>query len=171
MTKQGKTVLIIAIVGACCVAGVTLILILSAIAIPGVQAQKLKGNEVAALNALRDINIEEQLYNSTYPQHGFACSLSALGGSRQSGPATPEAAQLIEPDLASGHKYGYTFTISNCLKVTIKGQDMVISYKLTAVPDMGDKSGERGYCANENMDIRFDPKGGTNCEELLPFVP
>jgi len=63
-----------------------------------------------------------------------------------------------------------TFTISNCLKVTIKSLDQVLSYKLTAVPDVLGKTGKRGYCTNENMEMKFDPEGGTNCTEPLPMI-
>lgn len=124
------------------------------------QATIRKANETSATNT---INTEEQNYNDTYPAHGFACSLSALGGSPQSGPETAEAAQLISADVAAGHKAGYTFAISNC----VKQKDQVVSYKLTAVPAVVGHTGNRGYCTDENGEIRFDPKGGTNCTELL----
>jgi len=167
MTKQTKVILIVSAVVVGGLFFVMILLILAAVAIPAMQTTVRKGNEASAMNALKFINTEEQVYNMTYPEKGFACSLTSLGGSSQSGPATPDAAQLIPSDLASGHKSGYTFAVSNCVKVTIKGQDHVISYKLTAVPDMVGKTGERGYCTTEENQIRFDPKGGTNCTELL----
>ena len=37
----------------------------------------------------------------------------------------------------------------------------------SAVPISVGHSGTRGYCADENGEVRFDPKGGTNCTELL----
>jgi type IV pilus assembly protein PilA len=163
MTKQGKVVLVIAIVGACCIAGVTLLLILAALAIPAMQATIRKANETSATNVLKLINTQEQAYAMTYPQNGFACSLTALAGSTQSGPATPEAAQLIPPELTTGHKAGYTFYFSDCMKE----KDHTISYKLTAIPDVVGHTGARGFCTDQDGAIYFDPKGGTNCTEVL----
>ena len=57
--------------------------------------------------------------------------------------------------------------ISNCTKTTINNQDQYNSYQINAVPNAVGKTGNRGYCTDENGTIRYDPKGGTNCTELL----
>jgi type IV pilus assembly protein PilA len=145
----------------------SVILILLTLAIPAMQSVIRRGNETSAITSLRMLNEMEGQYNSTYPQHGFACSLTALGGKIGSGPPTAESAQLIPDDLASGHKAGYTFTISNCAKTTINNVDQYNSYQITAVPNSVGHSGNRGFCTDENGEIRYDPKGGTNCTELL----
>ncbi|MGC9198357.1 MAG: type IV pilin protein [Acidobacteriaceae bacterium] len=145
----------------------SVILILLTLAIPAMQSVIRRGNETSAIASLRMLNEMEGQYNSTYPDHGFACSLTALGGKIGSGPPSAEAAQLIPDDLASGHKAGYTFTVSNCAKTTINNVDQYNSYQITAVPNSVGHSGNRGFCTDENGEIRFDPKGGTNCTELL----
>lgn len=145
----------------------SVILILMVMAIPAMQSVIRRGNETSAIASLRMLNEMEGQYASTYPQHGFACSLSALGGKIGSGAPSPEAAQLIPDDLASGHKAGYTFTISNCNKTTINNVDQYNSYQITAVPNSVGHSGTRGFCTDENAEIHYDPKGGTNCTELL----
>ncbi len=145
----------------------SVILILLTLAIPAMQSVIRRGNETSAIASLRMLDEMEGQYNSTYPDHGFACSLNALGGKVGSGPPTAEAAQLIPDDLASGHKAGYTFTISNCAKTTINNVDQYNSYQITAVPNSVGHSGNRGFCTDENGEIRYDPKGGTNCTELL----
>ncbi len=145
----------------------SVILILLTLAIPAMQSVIRRGNETSAITSLRMLNEMEGQYSSTYPQHGFACSLTALGGKVGSGPPTAESAQLIPDDLASGHKAGYTFTISNCAKTTINNVDQYNSYQITAVPNSVGHSGNRGFCTDENGEIRYDPKGGTNCTELL----
>jgi type IV pilus assembly protein PilA len=61
---------------------------------------------------------------------------------------------------------GYTFMISNCTKVTVKGQDMYTGFQMTAVPDSVG-TGDRGFCTDENLQIRYDPSGGTNCTMSL----
>ena len=145
----------------------SVILILMTLAVPAMQKVVKRGNETSAIASLRDITAQENTYNSTYPTHGFACTLAAMGGKPDAGAPTPEAAQLIPEDLASGNKSGYAFTISNCTKVTVNNQDMYTSYQVTAVPNTVGHSGDRGFCTDENNQIHYDPKGGTNCTELL----
>ncbi|MGA8940085.1 MAG: prepilin-type N-terminal cleavage/methylation domain-containing protein [Acidobacteriaceae bacterium] len=145
----------------------SVILILMVMAIPAMQSVIRRGNETSALASLRMLNEMEGTYASNYPQHGFACSLTALGGKVGSGAPSAEAAQLIPDDLASGHKAGYTFTISGCNKTTINNIDQYNSYQINAVPNSVGHSGNRGFCTDENAEIHYDPKGGTNCTELL----
>jgi len=145
----------------------SVILILMVMAIPAMQKTIKRANETSAISSLRDLNQMEGQYSSDYPQHGFACSLTALGGKTGSAAPGPEAAQLINEDLASGSKAGYTFTITNCSKNTINNIDQYNSYEITAVPNSVGHSGDRGFCTDENAQIRYDPKGGTNCTELL----
>jgi type IV pilus assembly protein PilA len=145
----------------------SVILILMTLAIPGMQKVKRKANQTSAVNSLRMLNSMEGEYNSNYPSHGFSCSLTALGGKAGSGTPTPEAAQLIPEDLASGSKAGYIFTISNCNKTTVNNTDQYNTYSITAVPISPGNSGDLGYCTDENAQVRYDPKGGTNCTDLL----
>jgi len=145
----------------------SVILILMTLAIPAMQAVIRRGNETSAIASIKDIATQENAYNSDYPQHGFACSLPALGGVPGSGPPSAEAAQLIPEDLATGTKSGYTFVITCGAKTTINNIDQVNSYTITAVPNSVGHSGNRGFCSDENGLIHFDPKGGTNCTELL----
>jgi type IV pilus assembly protein PilA len=146
----------------------SVILILMVMAIPAMQKTIIRANETSALSSLRDLTQMEGEYASTYPQHGFSCSLQTLGGKAVSGtPPTAESAQLINEDLASGTKSGYTFAVTNCTKTTINNVDQYNSYEITATPNSVGHTGNRGFCTDENAQIRFDPKGGTNCTELL----
>jgi type IV pilus assembly protein PilA len=145
----------------------SVILIIMAIAIPGMQKAVIRANETSAVSSVRMLSTMENEYSSTYPQHGFACSLAALGGKQGSGAPTPESAQLINEDLASGNKSGYTFTITGCNKQTINNVDQYNSYQINAVPNSVGHTGNRGFCSDENGQIHYDPKGGTNCTELL----
>ena len=144
----------------------SIILILATLAIPAMQKTIMRANETSAIQSLRTLNAEELQYNSTYPTHGYSCSLAALGGKSGAGSPTPEAAQLIPDDLASGVKSGYTFSVTNCTKVSVNNQDQYTSYQITAVPNTVNKTGTRGFCTDGN-EIHYDPKGGTNCTELL----
>jgi type IV pilus assembly protein PilA len=147
---------------------IAIILILMLMAIPTIGVMKKHANDVSAINSLRAITQAEIQYESTYPANGFACSLSSLGGDPGSGPPTPQAAQLIQSDLASGFKSGYKFDITNCTKVTINNTDRITGYTLTAVPQVVGKTGDRGFCTDQfGGSPKYDPTGGTNCTQLL----
>jgi type IV pilus assembly protein PilA len=145
----------------------SVILILMTLAVPAMQKVNIKAHQTSAVASLKLLNSMEGEYMSNYPSHGFTCSLPALGGKAESGPPTAEAAQLVPDDLATGNKAGYTFTITECSKTTVNNQDQYNTYKIYAVPNSVGHSGNLGYCTDENAVIRFDPKGGTNCTEML----
>ena len=145
----------------------SVILILMTLAIPAMQKVNIKAHETSAVQSLRMLNSAEGEYNGNYPQHGYACTLAQLGGNAAAGPPTPEAAQIIGDDLVGGNKAGYTFTITCGGKATANNQDQYNSYLITAVPNSVGHSGNRGFCTDENTQIHYDPKGGTNCTELL----
>jgi type IV pilus assembly protein PilA len=145
----------------------SVILILMTLAIPAMQAVMRTAHQASAAASVRMINSMEGQYNGNYPAHGFACSLATLGGKVGTEPPSPEAAQLIPDDLASGTKAGYQFAITCGAKSTSNNTDQFNSYTVTAVPLSVGHSGNLGYCSDENAQIRYDPKGGTNCTELL----
>lgn len=145
----------------------SIILILITLAIPGYEHVHIKADQTSALASVRMLNSMEAEYNSNFPSHGYACSLATLGGKTGAGTPTAESAQLIPDDLASGAKSGYNFVISNCSKNTVNNQDQYNSYQVTATPISVGRSGNNGYCSDESGQIRFDPKGGSNCTDLL----
>ncbi len=145
----------------------SVMLILMTLAVPQLLKLRKSGNETSAIQSVRTIGQAQLQYNSAYPANGFACSLSSLGGSPSAGAPTAQAAQLIAPDLTVGQKAGYTFAITNCSKVQVNNQDMYTSYEITAVPQSVGKTGDRGFCSDENNTVRYDPAGGTNCTQPI----
>jgi type IV pilus assembly protein PilA len=145
----------------------SVMLIIMTFAVPQLLKLRKQSQELSAVQSLRAIGQAELQYNSQYPANGFSCSLATLGGDPKTGAPTPQSAQLIAPDLAAGQKAGYTFAIGNCQKVTVNNQDMYTSYEITAVPQSVGKTGDNGYCADENNTIRKDPSGGTNCTQPI----
>ena len=117
----------------------------------------------------RDFRHEPPSACSTRMEGQYASQLSrstaspapspALGGKDPApAPPSPDAAQLIPEDLASGNKAGYTFAITNCTnKTTINNVDQYNSYEITAVPNSVGHSGNRGFCMVENDQIHYDP--------------
>jgi type IV pilus assembly protein PilA len=120
---------------------------------------------------MRAIGRAELGYNVAFPANGFACSLAALGGDPKSGAPSPQAAQLLDPQVAStGQTSGYTFTIANCTKVRVNNRDTYISYHVTGVPQAIDRTGDNGYCSDDSLIIKTDPTGGTNCTEPIRYA-
>ena len=146
---------------------ISIMLILMLIAIPNFNKMKATANETSAINSLQAIYKAEIQYQTTYPSNGFACSLSALGGDPKSGPPSPTSAQLVQGDLASGVKAGYTFSIVNCTKVTVNNTDQITGFDVTAVPQAVGKTGNRGFCMDQYSEIKSDPSGGTNCTQSI----
>jgi len=145
----------------------SVMLILMTLAVPQMLKLTKQSHELSAVQSIRTIVQAQLQYNSQYPANGFSCSLQQLGGDPKSGAPSAQAAQLIDVGLASGNKSGYTFAITNCNKVTVNNQDMYTSYEVTAVPTSPGKSGDRGFCSDENNRITFDSAGGTNCTQPI----
>jgi type IV pilus assembly protein PilA len=142
---------------------ISIMLILMLIAIPNMLNLKAQANETSAIQSLRAIQEAETQYTTEYPQNGFACQLSNLGGVASSGAPSAQSAQLLQADLASGTKSGYQFAITNCTKATVNNQDNYTSYEATATPLQVGKTGHNGYCLDMSGTILKDPTGGTNC--------
>jgi type IV pilus assembly protein PilA len=159
-TEEGFTLIELLIV-------MSVMLILMTLAVPQMLKLTKQAHETSAIQSVRTIGQAQLQYNSAYPANGFSCSLATLGGDPKSGAPTAQSSQLVAPDLASGQKAGYTFAITNCTKVNVNNQDMVTGYEITAVPNSIGRTGDRGFCSDENNAIRFDPAGGTNCTQPI----
>jgi len=69
--------------------------------------------ESSALSGLRTLATAEVSYASAFPELGFACTLSDLGGAGAGEPSS-HAALMINDALASGTMGGYSFAITDC---------------------------------------------------------
>jgi type IV pilus assembly protein PilA len=142
----------------------SIMLILMALAIPQMLKMKKTANETSAVQTMHTIGAAEASFNAAYPNIGYGCPLSTLGGDPKSGPPSATASQLLDPSLATGgQKSGYTFTVTCGSKTTVNNQDQYNSYEVTGIPQTVGKTGDRGYCSDDNNIIKFDPAGGTNC--------
>jgi len=146
----------------------SIMLILMALAVPQMLKVKKNANQTSAVQTMRTIGSAEMSYNQSYQGKGFGCPLSVLGGDPKSGAPSAEAAQLIDTQLAaSGHKSGYIFTVTCGSKTTVNNQDVYNSVEITGIPETVGKTGDNGYCSDENNVIKIDPTGGTNCTQQL----
>jgi len=89
---------------------VAIILIIVPIAIPNLLRARIAANGVSAVGSLLAFNIAQISYNSFYSTLGFATTLSALGGASCAPPGTNNSC-MIDTQLASGTKSGYSFTL------------------------------------------------------------
>ena len=144
-----------------------IIAILMLIAIPTMGNMKRYANETSAIQSVRAINMAQSQYEATYPANGYSCALPALGGDPKSGPPSPTNAQVLQTDLATGIKSGYTFSIGNCTKVNNNGTDRITGYTVIATPLTIGSTGNRSFCSDQFGAIKYDPTGGTNCTQNL----
>lgn len=135
---------------------VAIILIIAAIAIPNLLRSRMAANEASAVGSLRTLNTAEITYSTTYPNVGFACSLSSLAPPGAAS-ATSSAAGLVDSTLAGGTKSGYTFTVSNC-SGTPKS-----SYQYTAAPVNPGTTGQRYFCTDTSAVIQYSASSITTC--------
>jgi len=93
--KSGFTLVEIMIV-------IAVIIIVGAMAIPGLMRSRLNANEAAAVAALKAISAASVTYRTT--QTSYPANITSL--------YDPNGAQYIDSILASGAKQGYNFTVS-----------------------------------------------------------
>ena len=132
---------------------VTIILIISAIAIPNLIKSKIQANETAAVGALRTLNESTVMYSNSYGTYPHALSDLGPGGG-----ATPSsaAADLIDSSLASGVKSGYKFTFA---VVASDPTGNVQSYTITATPVTPGTTGQRSFFIDGSGTIRSSQSG------------
>lgn len=108
-------------------------------------------SDATVIAAMRTILAAEITYASTYPTVGFSCSLSSLDGFG-GGEPNEHQAMLINSGLASGKKYGFVFTLSEC------GGAPSSRFHLTAAPN-GNAYGRKAFCADQSGVIRSSSDG------------
>jgi len=118
---------------------VAIILIIAAIAIPNLIRSKIAANEASAISSVRTMSTAETTYAQTYPSIGYTCTISDLGPGAS---VSSTSAGILDSQLASGTKAGYTFSLANCAGAPIS------SYNSGAVPLTPGASGSRAFCSN-----------------------
>jgi type IV pilus assembly protein PilA len=144
-----------------------IITVLMLIAIPSYLNYVRLANETSAIKSLQTIFQAQTQYSMQYPVSGYACNLTGLGGDPHAGPPSAQSAQILPPDLTSGVKSGYQFSVNNCVKNSQNGTDRVTSFTIMAQPLQVGRTGNRTFCGDEYGQIKFDPAGGTNCTVSL----
>ncbi len=140
---------------------VAIILIIASIAIPSLLAARRQTNETAAVAAIKTINTAEISYNSAYPGVGFAGTLAVLGGNSCTPPG-PASACLIDTQIASGTKDGYSFTLSG------SNGTPNATYQIIASPQVPYQTGVRYFCSNADGIPRASTAPISVCDSSVP---
>ena len=135
---------------------VAIILVIAAIAIPSLLRARIAANEASAVGSLRSLNTAQISYNSSYPTIGFATTLGSLAGVNCAPPGSSSAC-LIDTQLASGSKSGYSFTIGG-----LAGTPNA-TYAFRADPLSPNQSGVRYFCTFADAVIRVGSASLTTC--------
>lgn len=137
---------------------VAIILIIAAIAIPNLIRARIAANQSSAAASLRTLASSEAMYQSTY-QNGYTPN-----GLVTLGPATTPScntAGLIDSNLSSGSKSGYSFTWkTGTTTVTNSGSGCSTAgfadgFAYTAQPISGN-TGTQYFCVDATNVIRSD---------------
>jgi len=133
---------------------VAIILIIAAIAIPNLLRSRIAADEASAVGSLRTLNTAEITYNTTYPNVGFACSLSMLGPPASGSSASSNAAGLIDSNLAGGTKSGYSFGLLTSTCAPAGG--IKTTYDYFANPVSAGVTGSRYFCTDVSGVIQYN---------------
>ncbi len=135
---------------------VAIILIIAAIAIPNLLRARIAANESSAVASVRTLNTAQISYNSAYPTVGFAGSLAVLSGTACA-PPTSAGACLIDTQLSSGTKSGYSFALSGVTGTPAS------TYQAIASPLTPNQTGVRYFCSFADAVIRYSATSITTC--------
>ena len=122
---------------------ISIILIISAIAMPKLNRAHMYSQEMAAIRTITTIHTAQAQYFSQFGR--FAANLPELGPPASgSGAPTAAAADLIPGDLATGDKSGYKFVMA----ATPTG------YTVNANPGVYNVNGSRTFFSDQSLVIR-----------------
>jgi type IV pilus assembly protein PilA len=129
---------------------ISVILIIAALAIPNFIQARMRANETAAAQSLRNIGTAEVVYATTYGI-GFTDSLAKLGGNGIV--VDQNSAGLIDEVLASGKKSGFTYTYK---VLTTDPLGHVTNYSINADPMSVGNTGTRHFYTDQTGVIRVN---------------
>lgn len=111
-------------------------------------------NERAAIRSLVQLIGAQATYNATTGNGNFGTFADLL------------RASLIDPALASGNKYGYTFVMS----LTPRSTNSPSRFNVTATPQRYLKTGRRSFYQDESGEVRGGDKNGGLATPADPYI-
>ena len=140
---------------------VAIILIIASIAIPNLLRARMSANEASAVSAVRTVNTAQISFNSAYPSAGYATTLTMLGGTGCNPPSSAGAC-LIDTQLASGTKSGYTFVLGGASGTP------TATYSIVASPVTPNQTGTRYFCSFADAVVRTSTAAIATCDGSIP---
>jgi prepilin-type N-terminal cleavage/methylation domain-containing protein len=157
---------------------VAIILIIAAIAIPNLLRSRIAANESSAVGSLRTLVTAQVTYATTYPTVGFAGTLANLAPPGAGVSPSSTAADLIDTNLASGVKSGYTYGSVAYSAATNNGDAafgigagctagtpaVTVCFQVFGGPVSKNRTGIRNFCTDEGGVIRQGNNPDTACD-------
>ncbi|MBZ5521300.1 MAG: prepilin-type N-terminal cleavage/methylation domain-containing protein [Acidobacteriia bacterium] len=127
-----------------------IIVLLVAIMVPRMFSARIRANEASAEVSIHAITAAESIFNSAYPQAGYANSLDKLGShGGNCDTVNASNACLIDSKLSSGMKDGYLFEVIG------DGNTPDASYKVTGVPEAIGGSGNCSFASDQSGSLHI----------------
>jgi prepilin-type N-terminal cleavage/methylation domain-containing protein len=126
---------------------IAVIAILAAIAIPNLLSSRKAANESSAISSLRTLVSAQETFRARSASHLYASSLTGANTVALF-VADGDAANLIDPVLATGIKSGYTFS------APVSTDAFANTYGFTAAPTTVGSSGDRFFSVDQTGVIR-----------------
>jgi prepilin-type N-terminal cleavage/methylation domain-containing protein len=146
---------------------IAIILVIAAIAIPGLLRSRIAANEASAVSSVRTINTAQVTYATTYPTLGYATTLNELAAPASGATSSTNAGVLdwvLGCTTAICPKSGFNFTMTN-----FSGAPTVSGYTIWAYPIANGTTGYRGFCSNNLNPIMYDPAGTALANCTVPL--
>jgi len=138
---------------------VAIILIIAAIAIPNLLRARIAANESSAVQSIRTMNTAQVTYQSTYPNVGFAATITTLGPTAATGCTTPTSTNaclldwvLAQATASTTPKSGYYFSQNT----PVAAGGINVDYTFAGMPASAGQTGVRGFCSNSDGVIRYN---------------
>ena len=132
--------------------------------------QDVEAHEKQAIASLRELASAIQAYREDYGK--LPKTLAALGPAPKDG-VSPEAAGLVDADLAAGQKDGYTLRYSLQApsgNLTEEEANQTMRFQLAATPDQYGKTGRRSFYLDSTGVLRGADKQGAVATSADPRI-
>ena len=136
---------------------VAIILIIAAIAIPNLLKSRIAANEASAVGSVRTINTGQVTYDNQCQFY------AATVGELNTGTICAAGANIIDNVLGGGVKSGYNVSTVAPDPNTAGGTNAT-TFFVMANPVTFKVTGNRTFCSNQSLVIRYDPAGGAACD-------
>ena len=134
-----------------------IIAILSLLAIASISVYTKRANALSAVNSLQKIVQAQMMYEESYPANGMPALWRRWAAIRTPVRPRRQARNCCRRIWHQDSSRDTSSAIACGDKVTSNNVDRFNSFTVIAKPQSVGKTGDRGYCADETDQIKFDP--------------